>query len=54
MNEAQLPERASTKLSSYALEDIDVAINEDDELTATQLQVRLATKEIYVSLTTLL
>jgi len=42
------------KLSSHALEVIDTAMKEDDELTATQLQVRLAAKGIYVSLTTIL
>jgi len=42
------------KLSTAALEVIDTAMKEDDELTATQLQSRLASNGIYVSLTTIL
>ena len=42
------------KLSPAALEVIDTAMKEDDELTATQLQSKLAAKGIYVSLTTIL
>ena len=42
------------KLSAAALEVIDTAMKEDVELTATQLQSKLAAKGIYVSLTTIL
>ena len=42
------------KLSTAALEVIDTATKEDDELTATQLQSRLASNGIYVSITTIL
>ena len=42
------------KLSPAALEVIDTAMKVDDELTATQLQSKLAAKEIYVSLATIL
>ena len=38
------------KLSTAALEVIDTAMKEDDELTVTQLQSRFAANGIYVSL----
>ena len=38
------------KLSTAALEVIDTAIKEDDDLTATHLQSRFAANGIYVSL----
>jgi len=41
------------KLSPYALEVIDTAMKEDDELAATQLQVRFVSKGVYASLTTI-
>jgi len=42
------------KLSTAALEVIDAAMKEDDEFAATQLQSRLATNGICVSLATIL
>lgn len=41
------------KLSSEVLQIIDTAMREDDETTATQLQARLATHGVYVSLSTI-
>ena len=42
------------KLSPAILQIIESALREDDKTTATQLQARFATRDAYVSLTTIL